>query len=114
MLAFAWPLVLRWLRNIFFTLAMNFQTCKKFELRVVIDDYLKCSGVNITAAHEADPGAHDVQREMGYINQATPTLMTTNSANDHSMYLIQFDAVRCVRHASAMETNRANETMMPK
>jgi hypothetical protein len=51
---------------------------------------------------------------MGYINQATPTLMTTNSANDHSMYLIQFDAVRCVRHASAMETNRANETMMPK
>ena len=56
----------------------------------------------------------DVQREMGYINQATPTLMTTNSANDHSVYLIQFDAVRCVRHASAMETNRANESKMPK
>jgi hypothetical protein len=51
---------------------------------------------------------------MGYISQATLTLITTNNANDHRVYLIQFDPVRCVRHASAMETNKANNSMMPK
>lgn len=51
---------------------------------------------------------------MGYISQATLRLITTNNANDHRVYLIQFDAVRCVRHASAMETSKANNSMMPK
>jgi hypothetical protein len=58
--------------------------------------------------------SRDVQREIGYISQATPMLITTNSMNDHSVYLIQLAAARCVRQASAIETNKANKSMMPK
>jgi hypothetical protein len=51
---------------------------------------------------------------MGYISQATAILITINSVNDKRVYLIQVDAERWVRHASAMETNRANKSMVAK
>ncbi len=38
--------------------------------------------------------ASSLQRDIGYISQATPTLITTNNVSDHSVYLIQPDVVR--------------------
>ena len=45
--------------------------------------------------------------ENGYISQAIPTPIMTNSANDHSACLTRSAAVRCVRHASARDTSAA-------
>jgi hypothetical protein len=55
-----------------------------------------------------------LQRETGYISQATPTPISTNSANDHSAYLTPPELVRCVRHASTSETSSANSSRAPK
>lgn len=58
--------------------------------------------------------AEEAQREIGYIIHATPTPIATNKLSDHSVYLIQPAAVRWVRHASAMETSSANNSIAPK
>jgi hypothetical protein len=58
--------------------------------------------------------AEQAQREIGYINHPTPTLITKNKMSDHSVYLIQPAAVRWVRQASAMETSNANNSIAPK
>lgn len=58
--------------------------------------------------------AEEAQREIGYINHPTPTLIITNKVSDQSVYLIQPAAVRWVRHASAMETSNANNSVAPK
>src|SRR6202162_926588 len=55
-----------------------------------------------------------LQREIGYISQATPTPTSTKSAKDQSAYLTPPVLVRCVRHASATETSSANSSIAPR
>jgi hypothetical protein len=54
------------------------------------------------------------QRESGYMAQAIPTAMTTNSAKDHAAYLTRSAAVRCVRHASAKDASAAKISSVEK
>src|SRR5580692_642137 len=55
-----------------------------------------------------------IQRDIGYISQATPRPTSTNNANDHRTYLTPPARVRCERHASANETSSANSSIAPK
>src|SRR5271155_2581640 len=59
-------------------------------------------------------GRRILQREMGYISQATPTPISTNSANDQSAYLRPPARVRWDRHASATEIRSANSSIAPR
>src|SRR5271165_517358 len=53
-------------------------------------------------------------RENGYISHAAPTPIRMKSRNDLTAYLMRSEAVRRVRHVSAIETSAANDTIAQK